>query len=548
MSYFVCKCGAWVTVVVIGSTGLTQGVQAQRDLPQLVDVTEDAGITFVHSIGDDDMDNLIESNAAGCAFFDYDNDGDLDIYFVNGAYVEDVSGVRGRRNRGRLSNALYRNNGDGSFTDVTVEAGVGDKGLGMGVAMADYDNDGDRDLLVTNYGPNAFYRNNGDGTFTEVTEAVGLANDLSGIGSTFLDYDLDGYLDLYLGNYIEYDPDYQYFYAAQRFPGPLSYQGQPDVLYHNNGDGTFTDVTQQAGVFNPEGRAMGVASGDIDDDGDWDIFVPNDGMENYLYRNNGDGTFTDIALMTGTGYGQSGDATSAMSAEFADIDLDGLVDIIVPDMAYSCVYKNSGAGYFEEMSARMGVAAACGQYTSWSANYFDFDHDGYGDLFISNGHPHRLIGQEDLLLLNDAGLRFINVSNELGPDFQDEFVSRGSAAGDYDNDGDFDILVLNLNARPRLLRNDGGNSKNWLMIDLVGTESNRDGIGARVRLTVGGKTQTRWRVSVSGYLSQSDFRLHFGVGENSRIDLVEIRWPSGTTQTLTDVQVNQVKTITEPSS
>jgi len=532
-------------------TGLSlapEDIHSQRDLPKLVDVTEQAGITFVHSMGDDDMDNIIESNAAGCAWFDYDGDGDIDAYFINGAYLEELSSVRGRRNRGRLTNALYRNNGDGTFTDVTAEAGVGDKGMGMGVAIADYDNDGDQDLFVSNYGPNVFYRNNGDGTFTDVTSRAGLENDLSGIGSTFLDYDRDGYLDLYVGNYVDYDPDYQYFYAAQRFPGPLSYHGQPDVLYRNNGDGTFTDVTRQAGVYNTEGRAMGVVSGDIDDDGDWDIFVPNDGMENYLYRNNGDGTFTDIALQTGTGYGQGGNATSAMGAEFADIDLDGLIDIIVPDMAYSCVYKNSGAGYFEEMSARMGVAAACGQYTSWSGNFFDFDHDGYGDLFLTNGHPHRLIGEEDLLLLNEAGGRFVNVSDQLGPDFQEKFVGRGSAAGDYDNDGDMDLLILNLNARPRLLRNDGGNGRSWIMLHLVGTESNRDGIGARVRVTAGDNIQTRLRVSTSGYLSQSDHRLHFGLGDATQVSRIEIRWPSGKVQTLENVAVNQLVTVTEPRS
>ena len=524
-----------------------RGQAGNQDLPQLVDVTRQAGITFVHDVGDGDMDNIIESNAAGCAFFDYDGDGYLDIYLLNGAYVEGFSGVRGRRNRDKLTNALYRNNGDGTFTDVTQQAGVGDKGMGMGVVVADYDNDGDQDLFVTNYGPNVFYRNNGDGTFTNFTREAGLENDQAGIGSTFLDYDQDGWLDLYVGNYLEYDPNYQYYYAAQRFPGPLAYHGQPDVLYHNNGDGTFTDVTREAGVYNPEGRAMGVSSGDIDDDGDWDIFVPNDGMENYLYRNNGDGTFTDIAIQSGTAFSQRGEATSAMSAEFGDIDLDGLIDIIVPDMAYSCVYRSMGGGLFEEMSARLGVAAVCGQYTSWSANYFDFDHDGYGDLFITNGAPHRLIGEEDLLLLNDNGRRFVNVSHLLGPDFQEEFVSRGSAAGDYDNDGDLDLVELNLMARARLLRNDGGNRRNWVMIHLIGTTSNRDGIGARVRLTAGGKTQTRLRVSTSGYLSQGDHRLHFGLGDADRIDRIEIRWPSGKLQTLEGVRANQLITVTEAS-
>ncbi len=518
---------------------------AQQALPTLTDVTRQAGITFVHSVGDDDMDNIIESNAAGCAFFDYDGDGDLDVYLLNGAYLERLSSVRGRRNRDRLSNALYRNNGDGTFTDVTAQAGVGDKGFGMGVVTGDYDNDGDQDLFVTNYGPNVFYRNNGDGTFSDITKQAAVENDLSGIGAAFLDYDLDGYLDLYVGNYVAYDPDYQYFYAAQRFPGPLSYHGQPDVLYHNNGDGKFTDVTRQAGVYNPEGRAMGVTSGDIDDDGDFDIFVSNDAMENYLYRNNGDGTFTDIALQTGTGFGQNGEATSAMGAEFADIDEDGLVDIVVPDMTYCAVYHNSGAGYFEEVSARMRLSAACGQYTSWSANFFDFDHDGWGDLFITNGHPHRLIGQEDLLMLNDGGRRFVNVSSQLGTDFQEKFVGRGSAVADFDGDGDMDVLVMNVNERPRLLRNDGGNRKNWTMINLVGTVSNRDAIGSRVRITVGGRSQTRWRVSSSGYLSQSDYRLHFGVGEATRIDRIEVRWPNGKIQTVDNARVNQVLTVRE---
>ena len=534
-----------IFIAVFNLLTVVSWLPAQSNQPKLVDVTQNVGINFIHNFGDDEMSNLIESSVGGCAFFDYDGDGDLDIYLVNGSYNETISHIRGRKNKGKLSNALYCNNGDLSFTDVTNVAGVGHKGMGMAVVTADYDNDGDQDIFVSNWGPNVFYRNNGNGTFSDITKSAGLDNDQAGIGCTFLDYDLDGFLDLYVGNYIDFDPDYQYYYAAQKFPGPLAYHGQPDILYHNNGDGSFTDVTKKAGVYNPEGRAMGVNSCDIDDDGDWDIFVANDAMENYLYRNNGDGTFNNIALRTATGFGQNGEATSAMSGEFGDINASGLVDIIVPDMAYSCIYKNTGAGYFEEMSARMGLAAACGQYTSWSGNLFDFDHDGLVDLFISNGHPHRLIGEEDLMLLNVSGKHFENISHKLGDDFQAKFVGRGSAVGDYDNDGDLDILVLNLNNRPCLYRNEGGNSNSWLLIHLVGTKSNRDAIGSRIRLTIDGSTQTRWRMSGSGYLSQSDYRIHFGVGDHKQIDKIEIRWPTGKIQTLTNIKVNQILKIIE---
>jgi len=525
----------------------TTGLIGQETMPIFVDVTKNAGLTFEHSFGDDQMSNLIESNGAGCAFFDYDGDRDLDIFFVNGAYIKDLSHPRGRYLAGKLTNALYRNNSDGTFTDVTEQAGLWHEGMGMACISGDYDNDGDADLFVTNWGPNVFYQNNGDGTFTEATAEAGLKNDLWGIGSTFLDYDGDGYLDLYVGSYLEHDPEYRYFYAPEGFPGPLAYHGQPDILYHNNGDGTFEDVTHSAGIYKPEGRAMGVSSCDIDDDGDMDIFVANDAMENYLFRNNGDGTFTDVAIETATGFGQSGEATSAMSGEFGDIDLDGFIDLVVPDMGYGCIYKNTGAGYFEEMSAQMGMAAACGQYTSWSGNFLDYDSDGYIDLFISNGHSQRLNSQEDLILRNDRGLRLVDVSSISGNDFQEKFVGRGSAAGDYDDDGDLDILVLNLNSRPRLLRNEGGNKNNWLMIHVIGTQSNRDGIGTRIHLTAGGIRQTRWIMSASGYLSQSDFRAHFGLGKHQRVEKIELRWPTGNIQTLKDIKVNQIKTIFEPS-
>lgn len=514
--------------------------------PVLRDVTLEAGITFVHSIGDDELTNIVESTGAGCAFFDYDGDGDLDVYLVNGAYDKIVNHIRGRVHAGKLKNELYRNNGDGTFTNVTDQAGVGDQGFGMAGLSADYDNDGDADLFITNYGSHVLYRNNGDGTFTDVTKDAGVESDLWGIGCTFFDYDNDGFLDLYVGHYLVYDPEYRLYYPAEAFPGPLAYQGQPDTLYRNNGDGTFTDVTVKAGVYNPEGRAMGVSSCDIDNDGDMDIFVANDAMENYLYRNNGDGTFTNIALETATAFGQNGEATSAMGPEFGDYDLDGFIDLVVPDMGYGCLYRNTGQNYFEEMSAQLGMAACLGQYVSWSGNFFDFDNNGYLDLLIVNGDAHHLEPEEDVLLWNDQGKRFINISTVCGKDFQDKFVSRGSAVGDYDNDGDLDILELNINDRARLLRNDGGNSNHWLMIHATGATSNRDAIGTRIRLTVGGKTQTRDITSSSGYLSQSDSRAHFGLGNHTSVDTIEIRWPGGKIQTIENVSANQVLRLIEP--
>ncbi|ABK17310.1 ASPIC/UnbV domain protein [Syntrophobacter fumaroxidans MPOB] len=514
-------------------------------LPILVDVTEQAGIRFVHSFGDDHLSNIVETTGAGVALFDYDGDGHVDIYLVNGCYLNGISDPSGRESADALQNALYRNNGDGTFTDVTDKAGVGHKGFGMGVCVADYDNDGDADLYVTNFGPNVLYRNNGDGTFTDVTDKAGVGVDSWSTGCTFFDYDGDGNLDLYVGNYLQYDTAYSYYYPGNGFPGPLSYQGRPDVLYRNRGDGTFEDVTKAAGVYNPEGRAMGVVAFDFDDDGDMDIFVSNDAMENYLYRNNGDGTFTNVAQTAGTAFGQNGETGSSMGPEVGDYDSDGLMDVLVPDMGYASLYRNAGQGIFEEMSARTGLAAATGQYTSWSGSFFDFDCEGRLDIFLSNGDSRFLEPEEALLLLND-GNRFLNVSGRIGPDFQKKYVGRGSAVGDLDGDGDLDVVVQNLNSRPRLLRNDGGNLNHWLLIRAVGTRSNRDAIGARIRLTAGGTTQTRDVVSNSGYLSHSDRRVHFGLGSNEKADRIEIRWPSGRRQVLENIRANQVLTITEP--
>ncbi len=524
----------------------TSAMAAGPAVPTFVDVTEKAGITFEHSIGDDKLSNIVESTGAGCAFFDYDNDGDLDIYLVNGRYLKQISHVRGRHLAGKLSNALYRNNGDGTFSDISKKAGVADQGYGMGVSAADYDNDGDTDLYVTNYGPNVLYRNEGNGRFTDVSAKAKVACSLFSAGSAFLDYDQDGDLDLYVGNYLNYDPKYRYFYAAEAFPGPLSYRGEPDVLYRNNGDGTFTDVGEKAGIAKPDGRAMGVALCDIDADGWIDVFVANDGMENYAWRNRGNGTFENVALETGTAFGQNGEATSAMSPEFGDLDGNGFLDLVVPDMNYSCLYFNTGKGYYEDRSAQAGLAKACGQYTSWSANLLDVDHDGRLDIFVSNGDAHHLEPEEDLLLYNTGNRQFDDVSRKAGAAFRTKLVSRGSAAGDFDNDGDIDLLVVNLNAQARLLRNDGGNTSNWLMIQLRGKRSNRDGIGARIEVHTNKTVQTRISGSASGYLSHSDPRVHFGMGSETKADRIVIRWPSGTVQQLKSVPLNQVLVITEP--
>ena len=519
---------------------------AAVQLPVLTDVTAEAGIAFVHSIGDDELSNIVESTGAGCALFDADGDGDLDIYLVNGRYLKEISHVRGRHLAGTLRNALYRNNGDGTFTEVGEAAGVADDGYGMGCTAADFDNDGDPDLYVTNYGPNVLYRNNGDGTFTDVTAAAGVGCDLFSAGSAFLDYDRDGDLDLYVGNYLLFDPGYRYYYAAEAFPGPLSYRGVPDVLYRNDGDGTFTGVGRSAGIAEPDGRAMGVAVGDLDDDGWIDVFVANDGMENYAWRNRGDGTFENVALQTGTAFGQNGEATSAMGPELGDLDRDGLVDLVVPDMGYGCLYVNTGKGFFEDRSARAGLARSCGQYTSWSANLLDVDNDGLLDLFLTNGDAHHLEPEEDLLLRNLDGAHFEDVSRQCGEAMAAKTVSRGSAAGDYDDDGDVDLLVVSLNGPARLLRNDGGNRSSWLMIQTRGTRSNRDGIGARVEVHAGGVVQMRLVGATSGYLAQSDLRQHFGLGDAERADRVVVRWPSGTVQTLGPVAANQVLVVVEP--
>jgi enediyne biosynthesis protein E4 len=518
--------------------------------PVFRNVAESAGLAFQPTFGDGDMSSIIEATGFGCAFIDYDSDGLLDIYFVNGRYLPGISDACDDCPSKYATNVLYRNEGDGTFADVTLVAGVGDTSFGMGVAAADFDNDGDTDLYVTNYGRNTYYRNDG-GVFADATTFAGVGDTLWSIGATALDYDNDGLLDLYVANYLEFDPEYRLYYAADEFPGPLAYPGQQDRLYRNNGDGTFRDVSVSAGLVS-EGRGMGTVAADYDGDGWVDIFVANDAMENYLWCNNGDGTFTNTALLQGVAYSESGNATSSMGGDFGDVDGDGDLDILVPDMGYKSLYLRENDLYRDAAFATK-LALISGQYVSWGGAFLDYDLDSRLDIFLANGDAHRLASQEDVLLRNvtapGAALQFADAWESAGSYFRTKAVGRGSAVADYDNDGDLDIAVLNLDQHASLLRNDreSVDGKHWLMIALEGTRSNRDGVGAHVTLEAGGRTQVRTRMVGNNYLSIGDPRLHFGLGEIEHVDSLTVRWPSGTVQVLTDLSIDTVVRVREPA-
>jgi hypothetical protein len=522
------------------------------DLPQeegayFVDVTRHVGIDFEHTLGDGHLSNIVETVGSGAAFLDYDQDGYLDLYVANGAFVDGVS--TGERPKTARGNRLYRNREGRLFEDVTDGAGVADPGgYGMGVAVADYDNDGDPDLFVCNYGPNVLYRNNGDGTFSDVTARAGVAGNENTVGALWLDYDNDGLLDLYAGNYLAYDPEYTLYYAPDGFPPPMAYAGQPDVLYRNRGDGTFEDVTEPMGVRRPEGRMMGVGAADYDADGYVDLYVANDAMANYLFHNEAGRRFTEVGLRAGVAFSEGGEETSSMAVDFADYDGDGRLDLFVSDIHYSALYRNEGGGLFADVTVPAGIAAPSGQYDGWGASFLDYDNDGDVDIFKANGDMNHLFGQEDQLFENQGDGRFVDVSIDRGSYFLKEYVGRGAAFGDYDNDGDIDVFIVNLNAPPVLLRNESLDGHSWLAVQLVGTASNRDGVGARVAVTAGETVQVAQKKSASGYLSTNDPRLHFGLGKADGAERIEVTWPSGAVQVLENVRAGQVLTIHEQST
>jgi hypothetical protein len=509
------------------------------------EIGQQIGLNFTQSIGDNDLTNIIFSSGGGAAFLDYDQDGFIDIYACSGTWLEGIS--KSEKPDELPGNRLYHNKGDGTYEDVTKKAGVGGPWYSMGVTVGDFNNDGYPDIFISNYGPNVLLKNNGNGTFTDVTRRANVGGGKKcSVGAAWLDYDNDSYLDLYVGNYLEFDPNYKYYYAPDGFPGPLAYDSQKDVLYHNNGDGTFEDVTDKMGITDVDGRAMGVAAADYDQDGFEDIFVANDHTLNYLWHNEGGKKFVDRGTMSGTAFSQAGEATVSMSVDFADFNGDGLLDIFKSDDSYCSLYENLGNGVFSDKGVSSGISMAAAQFVGWSSSFVDYDNDGDVDIFKTNGALKHLYGQEDQMFNNDGTGKFRDVSLELGKYFQRELVGRGACLGDYDNDGDMDIFIVNLNDRCVFLRNNKGNQNNWLTLNLIGTTSNRDGVGARVKLTFGGKVQTAQKKSTTGYLSQNDPRMHFGLAKNETADRIEITWPSGKSQVLENIKANQILNITEP--
>jgi enediyne biosynthesis protein E4 len=521
---------------------------------QYVDVTEEAGIDFVYTNGSIGEKYMPESMGSGAAFFDYDADGFLDLYIVNGAALS------GFESAAKATNVLYRNRGDGTFADVTAATGVGDTGYGMGTVAGDYDNDGDLDLYVTNVGANVFYENGGDGRFADVTGRAKVGDDGWGTNASFVDYDNDGDLDLYVANYLVFTVEGHKkcrMGDVRVYCSPTAYEGQSGVMYRNTGDGTFTDVTVESGLYSNEGRQLGAVFGDCDEDGDLDLFVANDKTPNFLFMNDGNGRFEETGLIAGVAYNEEGEPESAMGGDLGDYDNDGRLDVIVATYQWvaNTLYHNDGEGMFTDITFASNLGAQSVPYLGMTAAFLDYDNDGHLDIFLANGHIDDNVeefdastsyGQKNQLFRNLGDGGFREVTEEAGSGLQAEKVSHGAAFGDYDNDGDTDIFVSDSNGQPsQLLRNDGGNRNHYLAIEAIGTQSNRDGIGARIKVAAGDLTQVKEVRTSYGYLSANDPRVLFGLGGRTRVDRIEIRWPNGQVQVLEDIEADQILTIEE---
>lgn len=513
------------------------------------DVTAASGIDFTHQLAQGKLDNIMKSDGAGGVVFDFDGDGWLDVYLVNSGPAPVLA--EAPPGTARWPNRLFRNRGNGTFEDVTAKAGVEGTGFGTTAAAADYDNDGRTDLLVVNFGSLILYQNEGGGRFRDVTAAAGLTSRQPGISATFVDVDRDGYLDLFVANYLRFDPAVKLppgTTARVAYPGPLSYEPEFNLLFRNRGDGTFEDISEKAGIRVPGHRAMSVTAFDYDGDGDDDLYVSNDGTPNLLFQNDGRGHFTEVALNAGVGFNQFGAADGSMGAAVADATGDGLPDLFVTRFGNASFYVNSRGGLFDDRIQPSGLHALTSPYTGWGGNFLDLENDGDLDLFIVNGNAHFLEGMPPLLLENRGDGTFVDGAAKGGPLFKATLNGRGSAAWDFDNDGRIDLLITTLGGRAQVWRNTAPTAGHWLTLKLEGTQGNRDGFGAWVRLTAGGRTQATEARCPTSYVFQQDPRLHFGLGTSTAAERIEIRWPSGTSQVLTNLAADQVLRIVEPGT
>ncbi len=529
------------------------------------DVTAAAGLSLYRNVsGTPEKRYILETLGSGVCLLDYDRDGWLDVLFVSGGDFQTARGAKPP-----LGDKLFRNRGDGSFAEVGARAGLKGARWGFGCAVADYDNDGWDDIYITAFGPNLLYRNNGDGTFSEVAARAGVGDERWGAGAAWGDYDNDGDLDLFVPNYVELDlerlpepdgrnvaaPHFCRYRGIAVMCGPRGLAGAGDVLYRNNGDRTFTDVSKQAGVSDDSGfYGLQAVWGDYDNDGDLDIYVANDSTANYLYRNNGDGTFTEIGYQAGVALNEEGREQAAMGIAWGDYDDDGHMDIYITNFSddTNTLYRNEGNGFFSDVTSETGHTLTL-PYLGWGTAFFDYDNDGDLDLLAVNGHVYPEVDRHNVgtsyrqrnLLLENRGGKFSLANESAGPAFLVERLGRGAAVGDLDNDGDLDIVVNNMDDAPLLLLNQQGNENNWLSLVLVGRRSNRNGVGARARLVVDGRARIADVQAGGSYLSQHDMRLHFGLGRAERVELIEVIWPSGTKTVLKDIKANQRLVIAE---
>ncbi|MEP7304994.1 MAG: CRTAC1 family protein [Acidobacteriota bacterium] len=511
-----------------------------------------SGVAFSHTNGASSEKHIVETMGSGGLLFDYDGDGWLDVFLVDGGSLVDATVAGQARSR------LFHNRGNGTFDDVTQSAKIEHFGYGMGACAADYDNDGHQDLFLTNFGPNVLYHNHGDGTFTNVTQAAGVGSSLLSTSCAFADIDNDGWLDLFVTNYVDPEGNKKVCgdSRTRAYCRPDVYKGAPNLLYRNNGDGTFTDVTRSSGVYRTDGKGLGVVFGDYDNDGRADFFVANDLVPNFLYHNEGRGSFREVGLLAGVAVASDGRPRAGMGTDFGDYDGDGQLDLVVTnfEMENHNLYRNLGRGLFADATLPSGVGAATLRFLGFGAVFLDYDNDGSLDLAIANGHvldntshfqSASKYAQRKLLLRNDGHGRFTDLAAEAGPGFSLEKVGRTLVAGDIDNDGDLDLLVTNNGQPADLLRNDGGNRGHAVLVRLIGRTSNRDGIGARLRAAVGPQIQTREIKAGSSYLGQNDLRAHFGIGQAKAIDRLEVRWPSGHVDVVEHLDADAIITLTE---